>query len=463
MIRGIVMEKKGKSAIVMTADGRFLKIPTTDCREAGVGEEIVFEAPDVRHRFARRAVRTSVVIAAATAACLALVFVWYGIRVAPKPAIAAYVTLDINPSVEMAVDAYETVLALRGLNEDGQRLVEGVAYKGKRVADLAAELIDRAEQMGFVPPETEPEIVVATVPVQVVPAPESAHISPDARPEPPATPRVSAAPSVFQDRLAEEVAKTVREKLDQTHRPRVTVIVRSVPKEVREEAAKLGMSAGKYAIYLEAASKQPENEALTPETFKRRSISELAEQVGGLDRLINVDRKPTADEWKRILEEVRDKKSGRGVGPSEFRGSTPSPDGSGKTVKPTGDSDGSGRRSSSSVRPGSVRFGDADDRDASDRFSPRRPSASDRSDSNDKGDRQRNNKRRGEQGDPQVSAPPRQNVVVPGFPAKTPFPGRDKEREDEDEAKATVPAKKPGDGKWRWPTSTDRSDRDERG
>ena len=459
MIRGIVMERKGKSAIIMTADGRFLKVPATACGEACVGEEIAFEAPDVRRRFTRRAVlRASVVAAVATAACLALAFVWYGLRVAPEPAIAAYVTLDINPSVEMAVDADETVLQLYGLNEDGRRLVEGVAYKGKRVADLAAELIDRAERMGFVSPEAEPEIVVATVPVRTV--------SNEIKDEKDAT----AAVSELQDRVAEDVAATVKKKLEETRRPTATIIVRSVPEEVREEALKVGMSAGKYAIYLEAAAKQPENEALTPETFKRRSISELAAQAGGLDRLIDVDRKPTADEWKSILDNVNkkqkiqknyddDKKSGRGAGPNEYRGSSPSPDSSGGTGNPGGDSAGIVRRPSPSVRPGSVQFGDADDRDASDRFSPRRPSASDQSGSDRKGDRQRNDKRGSGRGDPQMSAPSGQNVVMPGFSAKTPVPGRDKEEKEREDEKD----EKPGDGKSRRPSPTDRSDRDERG
>ena len=37
----------------------------------------------------------------------------------------AYVSMDINPSVELAVNAFDTVIAVEAYNEDGKNILEG--------------------------------------------------------------------------------------------------------------------------------------------------------------------------------------------------------------------------------------------------------------------------------------------------------------------------------------------------
>ena len=57
--------------------------------------------------------------------------------------------MEINPSVEMALSETGRVLGLTGLNPDGEALVEGYDYRGRRRDEAAEELVGRAIDMGF--------------------------------------------------------------------------------------------------------------------------------------------------------------------------------------------------------------------------------------------------------------------------------------------------------------------------
>ena len=83
---------------------------------------------------------------AAAAACFCLVFFGYY-----QPNYTAYGTLriQINPDVEMTVSRTDRVLDLEGLNDDGEDLIEGYAYRGKDRETAANELVERAIDMGY--------------------------------------------------------------------------------------------------------------------------------------------------------------------------------------------------------------------------------------------------------------------------------------------------------------------------
>lgn len=59
------------------------------------------------------------------------------------------VHLQINPEVDVEVNRFDRVVGLTGANDDGEALVEGYWFYGKDAAAVAAELADRATEMGF--------------------------------------------------------------------------------------------------------------------------------------------------------------------------------------------------------------------------------------------------------------------------------------------------------------------------
>ena len=59
------------------------------------------------------------------------------------------VHMQINPEVDVEVNRFDRVVGLTGANDDGEVLVEGYWFYGKDAAAVAAELADRATEMGF--------------------------------------------------------------------------------------------------------------------------------------------------------------------------------------------------------------------------------------------------------------------------------------------------------------------------
>src|SRR5690606_23345105 len=116
MNRGIVMESGRRSTVVMTPDGEFVKISGSGW---AIGEEISFE------REARRqARRRSFLLTASAAVILPVAFTVPGLQLYDRPHVAAYVTLDINPSVELGVDNNRGVVELHALNPDGETVIQ---------------------------------------------------------------------------------------------------------------------------------------------------------------------------------------------------------------------------------------------------------------------------------------------------------------------------------------------------
>jgi len=136
--RGIVVAEGRRGAIVLTPEGEFVEVPG---RPAAVGEEIGFEPPKRRTASRRRllfAASAAVFLLLAAAGLTRLAF--FG-----GPEVAAYVAIDINPSVEIGVDRHRAAVELRALNADGERVIEGIDYRKRPVGEVAADIIRSAE------------------------------------------------------------------------------------------------------------------------------------------------------------------------------------------------------------------------------------------------------------------------------------------------------------------------------
>lgn len=101
--------------------------------EASVGSP----EPASRQKTPRfKAVRRAVV---ALAACLALVAVGLGgFRWYEQP--TAYVSIDVNPSIELSVNRFGIVVGAQGINGDGDALLSAVSLTGREYAEALSEL-----------------------------------------------------------------------------------------------------------------------------------------------------------------------------------------------------------------------------------------------------------------------------------------------------------------------------------
>lgn len=139
----LVLEVHPAYAVVLDEEGRFLKAANLGYQVGSTVKDIVALRPPKSNI---TLLKKSTAYVAGLCACVCLVFFGYY-----RPNFLPYGSLrmQINPDVEMTISRTERVLALEGLNADGQLLIAGYDYKGKSQADAAHDLVERAIDMGY--------------------------------------------------------------------------------------------------------------------------------------------------------------------------------------------------------------------------------------------------------------------------------------------------------------------------
>jgi len=93
-----------------------------------------------------------------TSVALALVIGFFLLGCDTSPTLD-YVTIDINPSIDMVLDRNENVVATSALNKDGEILLLNLELEGEPVEDAIEDIIDESIDLGYIDPDSE-EIVV---------------------------------------------------------------------------------------------------------------------------------------------------------------------------------------------------------------------------------------------------------------------------------------------------------------
>ncbi|MHA6488099.1 anti-sigma factor domain-containing protein [Bacillus cabrialesii] len=163
MRRGIIVEKNRKFVTLLTPDGQFLKAKH-DRRSYEIGEEIMLTSET---RMGRRAsffdffkLRPfKMGIFAMTAIML---FIFIVLPVFSNNKAYAYMTIDINPSFEMALNSDYEVIELTPLNDEGKKVVNDIdnweKTDFKKVID---NIITDCSEHGYV--KESKEILISTV------------------------------------------------------------------------------------------------------------------------------------------------------------------------------------------------------------------------------------------------------------------------------------------------------------
>ncbi|MDQ0917347.1 anti-sigma factor domain-containing protein [Paenibacillus sp. V4I5] len=276
MNKGIVMEISDSSIIVMNPEGRFDKLPR-GTRNCEVGEEILYAPVKRRMRVPQMAIASG--LAAAIVLCFVLVSTLTG--TVPGGQVVAYVTIDINPSVEIGIDNDEVVQDLIGLNSDGNDLIQSLVYKGKSLEAVTSDILDKAEQGALA--RGEADIIISSTIVE-----QKTDVNDQA--------------------IATKLKAQVSKHIEQTHPDQVKnyeVTAFAAPQEVRQEAKASGVSAGKYAIYLNAVDNGAK---VSLDDIKSVSIHQLAKDNGGIDKLVKPDKPIDKSSLQRL---IADEKSGK--------------------------------------------------------------------------------------------------------------------------------------------------------
>lgn len=274
MNRGTVMELGSKKTVVLTPSGQFLHIKRQLHHQ--VGEEITFSA-ESNIRLSRHWLASGL-----SAAALLLLFI--GLWTFRTPPVVAYVTMDINPSVELGLDSKERVRELRAVNDDAKVLIEGIEYRGRDLDAVMSEIADKLVAANILS-LTDGEVVIASVPVKSIEVEWENDVT-----------------AKMKEALLQAAEQKNIETVKNIH---ITTV--SLPAEVREEAKQNGVSSGKMAFWLMA---QSQGHDVSLETVQKQSLKKIAASWGGVDSVMHDDdnRKQKKDEWKKLLKEVKDKR-----------------------------------------------------------------------------------------------------------------------------------------------------------
>jgi hypothetical protein len=160
----------------------------------------------------------------------------------------AFVSMDINPSVEMALDRREYVCEARGLNTAGEILLSRAAVLGRPVEEAIATILTRAVQANYLLP-SQNNIVLTTI-----------------------TTKNGQEPALQSGKIYQTIFKS----LQSTGVPAEVVVETATP-EIRRQARKLGLSTGRYLIHVEGSKKGLD---IGLEELKREGIASLEKRKG---------------------------------------------------------------------------------------------------------------------------------------------------------------------------------------
>nr|WP_289037575.1 anti-sigma factor domain-containing protein [uncultured Allobacillus sp.] len=156
MIKGVLIEKRKSYAIVLTEDGDFRKTgPVSDIE---IGEEAIIPPIEERQSlvsvFSNLFKHPSIRISTALALIMILIFPIYS-WVGQSNKAEAYVSIDINPSIELTVNKNDEVIDITGLNKDGTLLINELKWQDEPVVDLAEAIIHKSDELGYLQKDHE--------------------------------------------------------------------------------------------------------------------------------------------------------------------------------------------------------------------------------------------------------------------------------------------------------------------
>jgi hypothetical protein len=302
MCRGVILEIKKDGAVVLTKQGEFRFVQASANDNWQVGDEIDFPILHAVHNstegteevLAEGALieelpkntsdrpqvnkRTWRVPSVAVAACLIMTVVLvsaYFVLGADNTTVA-YVYMDMNPSVEIAVNKSLEVIDLNGLNEEGQQLASYLTeWSHHSLGAVSLQLFQDAKDRGYL--EDKREVLVST------------SLLDDYRDQNLDDLIFDTIENVEYDLRQSErfLAGFVEDAVEVEAEDVFHIHQLEVQSDVLQKARDIGASPGKYMLYLTASHYGEELEDL--ETFLQKPIAELSNDFGGLNRLLKLD------------------------------------------------------------------------------------------------------------------------------------------------------------------------------
>lgn len=253
-MKGIVLEKKDGHAVLVDKQGKFYKVK--DKNDIIVGTE--YEGSMFLRLNKGLVFKVSALMIAAT-----LGIFGYNAYALPN----AYVSLDINPSVELATNSFGTVIDVNPLNEDGEKLSEGLTLEGQKVEDALQNLIEEAKTEGYLDESLDNAVAVT----------------------------VSTDDEAKGEDILKSVEEAVKSELENQNLEDTEIIAQNINTDRHKEAERLGISPGKMLLIekLKAADLE-----VNAEEYANKPVREIM-------KALNAKRAEDRAESKEIKKEAK--------------------------------------------------------------------------------------------------------------------------------------------------------------
>ncbi len=253
-MKAVVVDIKGRDAIVLSKDGQFIKVRDRSPLQVGVEIDLNEKKRTLPYRFVVRAV-------AAAAVFVFSVGIGYGAYSYYTP--YSYIDVDINPSVEIVANRYDRILRVEAINDDGAKVLEDQSFKNKPVNFAVEEIIKQASEKGYMKEEVT-NAVMLTV-------------------------------SSKDESKAQEVEKKVQEAAKdkiETSGVKSDVLVEKVTIERRDEARQMDISPGKLVLIERLQEVKPEAKV---NEYKDTPVRDLLKAIGNEKKEVRKDEKESKD------------------------------------------------------------------------------------------------------------------------------------------------------------------------
>lgn len=247
--KGIVMETSEAKIIVLTPQGEFLEVPWFQRDLPPQGSEIEFDVPAKKHILPRFKFDYIIYMAASILLLILVSIQFLGDFLPGTNRVVAYVTIDINPSIELGINYQGKVIEATGLNVDGERILQNINVLELVVDDAVTVITREAVKEQYLSPEKENNIVISVSGEEKRVVAQTKNLN------------YYAGKVLSENKLAGKAE------------------VVEVPKEIHEKAKTLGVSQGKYVILLEALDQGLE---LSIDDVKGNSIIQAVKKAGGV-------------------------------------------------------------------------------------------------------------------------------------------------------------------------------------
>ncbi|MGW6382677.1 anti-sigma-I factor RsgI family protein [Peribacillus butanolivorans] len=214
MKKGVILSINKRFVTLLTPEGEFLKTKRQE-RTYEVGEEITFLPFKPKVTLSFSSFHLSFKKKAVLSVTAALLILFSILPSYSSEHVSAYMTIDVNPSIELELNDQLEVLKLTGLNEDGKLVIDKLTnWKGKEIKTVTNRIVETTKKLGYL--KGNKQIVVSTTLLDK------------------------------DKKLDKNLKEEIKEISEQGNVSQTKMKVIQATKTDRKQARKQGMSTGKY-------------------------------------------------------------------------------------------------------------------------------------------------------------------------------------------------------------------------